>query len=263
MTWGNEISHEEAEAVLTGTLGSSTAGDLVGVLDEIRREADSDQSAFIATFARVAAAEAATSVVAPVISTRPAPAASSLILIPMRRIAATATSAMLIVASLAGVAIAADHAGPGDILYGLDRALEAVGIGSGGEAERLIEAIGLVDNDEYKDGLTVADEVLETTPANGAARDAIDEAIARLEQAKGNPASETRANVTSLLNYLASNPQNLDPALVASLARAIAPGVETPAPATPPAGPPSDLPGSENGAENRTDNPSSSRPSRP
>jgi hypothetical protein len=263
MTGDNEISREEAEAILSGTLGSSTAGDLVGVLEEIRREADLDQSAFIATFTRIAAAEAATSVVAPVISSRPALAASALVLVPMRRVAATATSVMLIVASLTGVAIAADHSGPGDVLYGLDRALEAVGIGSGGNTERLQEVKALIDSGEIKDGLSHANETLELTPANNAARDAIADATTRLEEARETAASGAGDEVTSLLNYLANNPQDLDPEYVAFLAREIAPDIDTPAPDTPPWEPPADLPGSNTGADNRSDNPSTSRPSKP
>ncbi len=269
MAWGNEISHEEAEAVLSGTLSSSTAGGLVGVMDEIRREAGSDQSAFIATFARIAAAEAATSVVAP---SAPAPRSrfgNALALVPVRRAAATLTSAMLVVASLAGVAVAADHAGPGDMLYGLDRALEAIGIGSGGASERLAEAKGLIDNGEYTDGLSHATDVLESSPANQPVFNAIAEATARLEATTDSPAVETTERVATLLQYLTENatdnPPGIVPDEVVSLARAIAPDVETPAPdvPAPPTDPPADLPGSDTGAGNRSDNPSTTRPPRP
>lgn len=260
MTWGNEISREMAEAVHEGTPGSSTVGGLVGVLDEIRREADSDQSAFIATFARVAAAAAATSVVAPVIAPEPRTSARTAVLTPVRRITASAASAVLIVASLAGVAVAADHSGPGDILYGLDRALEAVGIGSGGSAERLEEVKALVADGEVEDGLSHAGETLDSTPANEAARNAIADATTRVHEAPDSASTETTEKVASLLDYLANNRQDLDPTEVVSRARDIGPSNDDPGPGEPPTSPPSDPPGSETGSENRTTNPPGSRP---
>ncbi len=263
MTWGNEISREEAEMVLTDAFASSTAGGLVGVLDGIRREADSDQSAFIGAFARIAAAEAATSDVAPVIVLGGKRRASTLALVPIRRAAATAASAMLIVASLAGVAVAADHSGPGDILYGLDRALEAIGVGSGGGSERLEEAEGLIDNGNYRDGLSHATETLESVPRNDTARDAIEDAATRLGQTPDSASRETLDNVASLLQYLAENPHGGDPGGVASLARDIVPHIDTPAPDAPPANPPADLPGSDKGVDRRDDSPSTTRPRRP
>lgn len=264
MAWGNEISHEEAEAVLSGTLSSSTAGGLVGVMDKIRREADSDQSAFIATFARIAAAEAATSVVAPSAPVARSRSRSALALVPVRRAAATLASAMLVVASFTAVAVAADHAGPGDMLYGLDRALETIGIGSGGASERLAEAKGLIDNGDYTDGLSHATDVLESSPANDAPRNAIADATARLEAAPDEAAAATRESVALLLSYLEATP-DIVPEEVVSRARSIAPDIETPAPdvPAPPADPPADLPGSDTGVGNRSDNPSTTRPPTP
>jgi hypothetical protein len=55
-----------------------------------------------------------------------------------RRVTAAATSLMMIV-GMTGVAWAADSAVPGDWNYGLDRALESMGIGAGGAEERLLE----------------------------------------------------------------------------------------------------------------------------
>ena len=55
-----------------------------------------------------------------------------------RRVTAAATSLMMIV-GMTGVAWAADSAVPGDWNYGLDRALESIGIGAGGAEERLLE----------------------------------------------------------------------------------------------------------------------------
>ena len=48
-------------------------------------------------------------------------------------------SSLAVVLAFSGVAMAADGASPGDLLYGVDRALESVGIGAGGIDERLAE----------------------------------------------------------------------------------------------------------------------------
>ena len=55
-----------------------------------------------------------------------------------RAVALAAT--MATVMGLSGVALAVDGATPGDWYYGLDTALEAIGIGAGGAEERLLEA---------------------------------------------------------------------------------------------------------------------------
>lgn len=46
-----------------------------------------------------------------------------------------------------GLGVAADNAVPGEALSGLDRAMEGVGLGDGGAAERIEEAQSLVDVD--------------------------------------------------------------------------------------------------------------------
>jgi hypothetical protein len=80
-----------------------------------------------------------------------------------RKITATLAATVLF-AGLTGVALAADDAAPGDALYGIDTALESIGIGDGGTAERLAEASELA--------------------ANGHVAEALDHAVAALEQAR-------------------------------------------------------------------------------
>ncbi|HIE22204.1 MAG TPA: hypothetical protein EYP73_06355 [Acidimicrobiia bacterium] len=65
--------------------------------------------------------------------------------------------------------LAADDAAPGDALYGIDTALESIGIGDGGTAERLAEASELA--------------------ANGYVSEALDHAVAALEQARATVAA--------------------------------------------------------------------------
>lgn len=56
-----------------------------------------------------------------------------------RRVAMAAAALFVLVTMSSGLAYAANGAKPGDLLYGLDLALEAIGIGDGGVEERLAE----------------------------------------------------------------------------------------------------------------------------
>lgn len=55
------------------------------------------------------------------------------------RLAGAALTVVLL-AGMTGVAVAANYSAPGDFLYGLDRAMESVGLADGGIPERLDEA---------------------------------------------------------------------------------------------------------------------------
>lgn len=57
----------------------------------------------------------------------------------IRRRAVALAASLAMISGMTGLAWAADNAGPGDWLYGLDRALESIGIGAGGAEERLLE----------------------------------------------------------------------------------------------------------------------------
>ena len=59
----------------------------------------------------------------------------------LKRRAVTGLTGLMIISGLTGVAWASDEAVPGDWNYGIDRAVEAVGIGSGGDDERLQELV--------------------------------------------------------------------------------------------------------------------------
>lgn len=68
----------------------------------------------------------------------------------------TTIGAVILAVLLVGgitVGVASDSAVPGDPTYGLDRALEWVGIGAGGAAERLEEAAVLLERGELVTGL--------------------------------------------------------------------------------------------------------------
>ena len=72
-------------------------------------------------------------------------------------IVASTLAALLV---FAGVAYASNGAVPGDTLYGLDCALEDVGLGDGGLEERFAEAGELMDDGLVDEGLAHAAEAL-------------------------------------------------------------------------------------------------------
>lgn len=81
----------------------------------------------------------------------------------LRRMATIAASAALLVA-MSGVAMAADRAAPGDALYGIDRTLEAIGIGDGGVDERLDEFDVLLERGNEEKAFEFLEEVIADSP---------------------------------------------------------------------------------------------------
>ena len=148
------------------------------------------------------------------------------------RLATGAAAITLVLGSGAGVAVAADGAAPGDVLYGLDRALENVAVGNGGAAERLREAAALVEAGHLADGLEHAAEVLaanhggESGGAGQAATEALRAAAARIA-ATADPTSEAstaqvEAAVGDVLTYLSEHVGDVDDGRVAELSQLIA-----------------------------------------
>ena len=80
---------------------------------------------------------------------------------------AVAAATVLLLISVSGVAVAANGAAPGDALYGIDRALEKVGIGAGHAEERLEEARSLLSEGEATEALRHATEVLDEDESEG------------------------------------------------------------------------------------------------
>jgi len=199
-------------------------------------------------FVEYHAAEAATRV-QPVKSPtilNPLPQSRNLMFRLKRRVTAAATSLMMMV-GMTGVAWAADSAVPGDWNYGIDRALEAIGIGAGGEEERLTE-LALLDGEEnpgrsaFAPGPASAnsqdesaDESDPAGPTNAAAT--VAEITAGSEQA-----NKTRAAVSTLLDHLAGG---IDGQMVADYAKQFRPENETPGSQRP-----EEVPGAENRPEN-------------
>jgi len=121
---------------------------------------------------------------------------------------AGALAALLTVSSVSGAAIAADSAVPGDALYGLDRALERVGIGDGGLAERLQEAGVLAERGSLVAALAhAADAFAQIGAGDEAARSATEalraagDAVSRAEEGDS---GGVRSRAAELLRWMAT-----------------------------------------------------------
>lgn len=113
-----------------------------------------------------------------------------------------ALAAIALLLGMSGIAVASDGAAPGDTLYGLDRALERVGIGLGGAEERLAEATVLVSQGRAADALDHAIEAIDDEKAGDALQKAA-ERVGGMSSENGK-AAEVHANVASMLEWMTS-----------------------------------------------------------
>lgn len=113
----------------------------------------------------------------------------------------------------AGAAVASDGATPGDLFYGLDRALERVGINSGGAEERIEEAMALVGRGQHRRAMETVQEAIEDLagdPTNATAIEALRKASEQVATVRNSDASgyqETQAfrdQVAGLLGVIAT-----------------------------------------------------------
>jgi hypothetical protein len=174
------------------------------------------------------------------------------------RVVTVASAAVVLVAGATGVAWAANNSGPLDTMYGLDLALEKVGIGSGGPAERLEEAAGLVSSGAVAEGLSHAAEAIAdaTDQPDGdgqgdgqSASEALRRAATEVSEGGSEQSSAVSETVAALLTHLAVAMDNggVDGQQVAAIARSIRDQVEHPEtpvgrPADTPVGPPENTP---------------------
>ena len=204
------FSDSDVECVLSGQEPESEtlarlAASLVALHAE-QPEAPSDE-----TISRMAgeAAEIARSsapdhdtAVSPAPGIRPRGARGSL-----RRRLVTLTAAMFVFAAMTGIAFAADGAAPGDTLYGLDRALEQVGINDGATTERIQEAKVLAANGQVPDALRHLADSVESQDQNSVE---VQEAAEALRAAADNvrsgdddsESSEVRESVAEMLEEM-------------------------------------------------------------
>jgi hypothetical protein len=117
------------------------------------------------------------------------------------------------------MAWAADGAVPGDWYYGLDRALESVGIGAGGAAERLQEVAAL----QEEHGVDVAPASTVPSTINEPETNTVEEPKTDTVETAAPSNSRRPAFVSELLFYL-NSVDRVDGAVVSAIARG-GPGV--------------------------------------
>jgi hypothetical protein len=114
---------------------------------------------------------------------------------PLRRLS-LATALVFVLMLFSGIALAADGSGPGNPLYRIDQALEKIGIGAGGDDERLEEFQHLLE----KGSSTQALEFLEDVIGVGVTReDVLDAASA------SNAPADVQQKVADLHEFITGN----------------------------------------------------------
>ena len=145
--------------------------------------------------------------------------------------------AMFVLVGMSGLAVAADAAAPGDALYGIDRALERIGINDGDAEERIAEAGALASRGQVTEAIdhaatAIDDTANDDTAASGSqAATALREAAVSVESGGNEAASEeVRVSVSAMLSEMAEliGDPDLDGAefgrRVSEMARSIAGG---------------------------------------
>ncbi len=120
-----------------------------------------------------------------------------------RRLVVTGGVAALATVGVGGAAVASDGAAPGDLLYSVDQAFEAVGIGNGGTQERLDEAARLTEKGQPDQALEHAANALRKEGDEDAARALVQAALAVQNQG-AEQSVEVRAEVSEMLQWMGS-----------------------------------------------------------
>lgn len=109
----------------------------------------------------------------------------------------TSVLSVFAVIGMTGVAVASNAAAPGDLLYGIDQALERIGINDGGITERLEEAATLAENGQPAEALDHAAAAVSSQSPSAA--DALERAVQSLEDSAG-----ITAEVAALLDWMSA-----------------------------------------------------------
>jgi len=225
------VSEQEIEHLLTGSpAGNGALSDLAPFVEVMRAyESYIPSDHLVDRLASEAAALARSSRSTVSEGIRPQPR-SRLTWRALTPRVATAALSIVVLAGMTGVAAAADAASPGHGLYGLDRALERIGIGAGGGEERIEEAGQLLSEGQALQALEHATEALDDDQAANAA---LEIAIDRVETAGNENSAAIQAKVGDLLDFMS---ENLGPGTgvdgrefgqgIADLARGIGPAGE-------------------------------------
>jgi hypothetical protein len=111
------------------------------------------------------------------------------------RLAGAFAALVLMLSASIGIAYAANGSAPGDSLYGLDLALENMGIGVGGLDERLAEANHLVQKGQLQQGLTQAGEAIASSRPDDSGAILASEALLEAADAVAAPSATDSATV--------------------------------------------------------------------
>ena len=176
----SSLSDSQAEALLAGAIGSGDLESIAGVLAAARELARPGPEADFSALFAAAARESRVTPIERFANEHPVPPGDRRPhLIPRVCIAGVALTVFVTMSG--GLAYAANGAKPGDLLYGLDRALEAIGIGDGGADERLAESLALVASGVEPSVSFDGSEVVAVSPTDGLGHPApttgIDEAV--------------------------------------------------------------------------------------
>lgn len=220
------ITTDEADRLLDGAAVSAHL-ELAAFVAALRSDSTPLDPDMLAQTAAQASEAASVGANAPV----HVPAAASGRWLGIRRRAVTAmTVATLTLGSGAAAAVAADGAAPGDALYGLDRALENMGVGNGGAQERLEEVRELVEKGQLARGLEHTPQVVaanqpDPAPLASEATDALRAAAQRISALADRGAEAAHPDVSDavsdLLTYLSEHIGEVDGQRVAELAQLV------------------------------------------
>ena len=121
--------------------------------------------------------------------------------------AAVALGAFVLLIGVSIVAAAAHSAVPGDPLYGIDIALEAMGVGDGSVGERIAESEVLVASGDHERAFILLGETLENAQASGNAIGALQaqERIVVVASVSNGGSAVIKARVERLQRFLAEN----------------------------------------------------------
>jgi len=188
------LSDEDVEAVLSGrAFDDPELAEVARVLNALDPQRFVDETGErAAVFARRAAAVARTG--EPVKLAATARYRRGLSLTP--RLAPAAVAAIFLFATT-GVAVASDSSVPGNALYGIDRALERIGIGDGGDIERIEEASVLAEQGDSAEALKLLAETFDNESSQAA------DALLRASQ-RINENAAANAEVADMLDWMAN-----------------------------------------------------------
>jgi len=198
------LTHADVEAMLAGDIPTHPElADLVGYIEQMRHLADSSPSADVARVHVSAAAAISRE------RTADLPLPDSPIGGRWGRLVAkpaTAIAAFVLLLGMSGVAAASNSSVPGDPLYGIDLAIERLGIGSGGTAERIEEAGVLLDRGMPSEALTHLSSAVLTSD-DSAAADALHQAALRVKARAQSPDENAaiQSAVGGILEWMRQN----------------------------------------------------------